>query len=134
MAKTFMQMASEAMAEVPAIPPTEAYRRIHADPNTLVIDVREVADRRATGTPAGAVPITGHYLAMRADQELPADWTDARLQDRARPVVMICGAGPLSAMGARTLKDMGFTDVSYVEGGIVAWQEAGLPTEPPSDL
>ncbi len=133
MAKTFMQMASDAMAEVPAVAPAEAYRRIQGDPDTLVIDVREVADRRATGTPVGAVPITGHYLAMRADQELPADWTDARLQDRSRPVLVICGAGPLSAMGARTLKEMGFTDVSYVEGGMAAWQKAGFPTEPPSD-
>jgi rhodanese-related sulfurtransferase len=37
--------------------------------------------------------------------------------------------GPLGALGGKLLKDMGFTDVSFLEGGIQAWQDAGLPTE-----
>ena len=32
-------------------------------------------------------------------------------------------------MSAKTLKDMGFTNVSYLEGGIEAWKQAGLPVE-----
>ncbi len=37
-------------------------------------------------------------------------------------------AGPLSAIAAKTLQDMGFTNVRYIEGGIEAWKGAGLPT------
>ena len=39
----------------------------------------------------------------------------------------------MSALAAKTLKEMGFTDVAYLAGGIQAWKDAGLPTEPPSD-
>ena len=133
MAKTFGQMASEAMAAVPAVSPEEAQRRIAENPDTLIIDVLDLADRRALGQPIGAVPISAGMLAVRADQELPAEWTDARLQDRSRPVITICATGELSAIGARTLQEMGFENVAYVAGGTVGWREAGLPTEQPQD-
>ncbi|MCH8297403.1 MAG: rhodanese-like domain-containing protein [Chloroflexi bacterium] len=32
-------------------------------------------------------------------------------------------------MGAQILKEMGFTNVTYMEGGMEAWREAGLPTK-----
>ena len=54
---------------------------------------------------------------------------DPRLQDRSRQVVTTCGLGNLAAMGARLLKEMGFTNVPYMEGGMQAWKDAGLPTD-----
>lgn len=42
---------------------------------------------------------------------------------------LLSGLGPLSAIAAKNLKDMGFTNVSYLEGGIQEWKQAGLPTE-----
>ena len=50
MAKTFNQMVTEAMAEVPVISPTEAHRRMKEDPRTLVIDPREAVDIPATAS------------------------------------------------------------------------------------
>jgi rhodanese-related sulfurtransferase len=44
-------------------------------------------------------------------------------------VITHCVIGPLEAMSAKTLKDMGFTNVAYIEGGIEAWKQAGLPGE-----
>jgi hypothetical protein len=49
MAKTFNQMVTEAMAEVPVVNPAEAHQRIQEDPRTLVIDPRDAADIPATG-------------------------------------------------------------------------------------
>lgn len=126
-------MASEAMAEVPSVSPQEARQRLQDDPNTLLIDVRDLDMIRETGIAEGAIPISNGTLPLRADQELPEAYRDPRLQDRSRPVLTICGAGPMSAMGAKTLKDMGFENVASVEGGTQAWQEAGLPTEQPRE-
>lgn len=130
MAKTFTQMAEEAMAEVPGISPAEARKRAQDDPNTLLIAVLDLADRRA-GQPAGAIPISAGMLPVRADQDTAL--RDERLADHSRPIITICGTGQLSACSAKTLKDMGFTNVSYVEGGTVAWFGAGLPLEKPTD-
>ena len=131
MAKTFMQMASEAMAEVPGVSPTEAHKRAQDDPNVLLIAVLDLADRRQIGQPVGSIPISAGMLPVRADQD--TGLRDERLADRSRPITTICGTGQLSACSAKTLKDMGFTNISYVEGGTVAWLGAGLPLEKPSD-
>jgi rhodanese-related sulfurtransferase len=37
--------------------------------------------------------------------------------------------GPNAAIGAKLLKDMGFTNVVYMDGGMEAWKAAGLPTD-----
>ena len=133
MAKTFMQMASEAMAEVPGIGPEEARRRVEQNPDTLLVDVRDRGRIRVTGMAAGAVPISAGTLPVAADQELPEPFRDPRLQGRSRAVITICDLGPMSAISARTLKEMGFADVAYVQGGTQAWKDAGLPVEQPPE-
>ena len=128
MPKTFMQMAKEAMAQVPGIKPEEAHKRMKADSKTVVVDVRDAADTAQTGLVPGSLNISLGMLAVRADREVPETFRHPDLQDRARPVIAICSLGPNSARGARELKDMGFSNVAFVEGGIQAWIEAGLPT------
>jgi rhodanese-related sulfurtransferase len=132
-AKTVMEMVGEAQAAVPGIAPKDAWRRTQADPNVLVVDVRDVAARRASGMVEGAIAVSAGNLPFAADTEVPEDWRDPRLQDRARPVITVCDLGPMSALAARTLKEMGFADVAYLEGGTQAWKDAGLPTAPPTD-
>ncbi len=129
MAKTFGQMVAEAAAEVPGITPAEAQRRIEQDPSTLVVDVRDAADIPFTGIIPGAANISYGALTYKADQEVPEEWRDARLQDRSRPIITTCVVGPLGALGAKLLRDMGFAQVAYIDGGMVGWRNAGLPTE-----
>jgi len=128
MPKTFMQMAKDAMAAVPGIKPEEAYNRMKADPKTVVVDVRDVADTVDTGVVPGSLNISLGMLPVRADQELPEGFRHADLQDRSRPVITICSLGPNSARGARDLKEMGFSNVAFVDGGMQAWTGASLPT------
>lgn len=130
-AKTFMQMVGEAKAGVPAVKPAEAQQRIRQDPDTLVVDVREPAGRGDTGVIPGSVNVPLGELPIKADTELPQNMRDQRLQDRSRPVITTCAAGGQAALAAKTLKDMGFKHVSYVEGGMKGWKDAGLPTDSP---
>ena len=129
MAKTFMQMVGEAQQMVPSVSAEEARRRLDEDPNTLVIDVRDESSIRASGLIPGAAAISAGSLLYKADNEVPEEWRDARLADRSRPIITQCDLGPLSAIAAKNLKEMGFTNVSYLEGGIQGWKQAGLPTE-----
>jgi len=130
MAKTFMQLATAAMAEVPGIKPLEAQLRMEEEQNMLVVDVRDAADTRQTGLIPGALNVSLGMLPIRADLEVPEEWRDQRLQDRSRPVITTCALGPNGARGAKLLKDMGFTDTCYLDGGMQAWVAAGLRTEP----
>lgn len=133
MTKTFGQMVAEAEAEVRGIDAAEARRRMQEDPSTLIVDVRDLADRRASGMVEGAIAISSGTLPIAADTEVPEDWRDPRLQDRSTPVITVCDLGPMSAISAKTLKDMGFENVAYLQGGTEAWKAAGLPTTLPTD-
>jgi rhodanese-related sulfurtransferase len=129
MAKTFRQMVSEAREQVEVLSPQEAQAKMQADPSVVVVDVREPEDVKATGAIPGAMNIPLGVLPLRADTELPENLRDARLQDRSTPVITTCGGGGQAALAAKTLKDMGFTNVSMVDGGTRGWKAAGLPTE-----
>jgi rhodanese-related sulfurtransferase len=123
-------MVTEAMREVPALAAPAAAQQCEADPRILIIDVRDAADIPATGLIAGAAPISLGSLTYKADAEMPETWRDPRLADRARPILLTCYTGEMASLGAKLLKDMGFTNVSLIAGGTVAWKEAGLPMEP----
>ena len=71
MAKTVMQMVGEAQAEVPGIGPEEARRRSQEDPNTLIVDVRDAANRRASGMVEGAIAVSSGTLPFVANTEVP---------------------------------------------------------------
>jgi rhodanese-related sulfurtransferase len=128
-AKTFNQMVDEALAEVPAISPTEARQRIQQEPRTLVIDVRDAADINGTGIIPDAMNISLGTLTYKADNEIDESWREPALKDRARPIITTCEIGPMGALGGKLLKDMGYTNVSILAGGTQAWKDAGFPTK-----
>jgi rhodanese-related sulfurtransferase len=134
MAKTFKQMVSEARQEVQAISPQEAQQRLQSNPNTLVVDVREPNDpsHQSLGDIPGSKDVPLGVLAIRADLEMPESVRDQDLQDRSRPVITTCQGGGQAALAAKTLKDMGFTNVTMIEGGTQGWKDAALPTEQPA--
>jgi len=117
-AKSFMQMVEEARAEVDSLGPTEAQKRLAQDPDALVVDVRDAADVASTGLAPGSVNISLGMLPVKADQELPQELRDPRLQDRSRQLIITCQTGANAARGAKLLKDMGFTNVSLMDGGM----------------
>ena len=129
MAMSFMQIAEEAMAHVEGISAAEVQQRMKQDPNALLVDVRDAADIPSTGLATGGLNISLGMLPVRADLELPEDWREPRLQDRSLPVITACQLGPNGAIGAKILKDMGFANVCYMDGGMEAWKAAELPTD-----
>ena len=128
-ARTFKDMVAEAREEVPALSPEEAQQRAQQDPNTLIVDVRDANDLVGKEVIPGSKNVSLGTLPIKADQELAEELRDPDLQDRSRPIITNCGAGGQAALGAKLLKDMGFRDVSFIEGGMKGWKAAGLPTE-----
>jgi rhodanese-related sulfurtransferase len=57
-------------------------------------------------------------LEIHADQ-LPAD-KDAR-------IVLYCRSGRMSAIAAAALVEQGYSSVYNLDGGMIGWEEAGLP-------
>jgi len=124
-----MQIVEAAVANVEGISPADAQQRLEQDPNALLVDVRDAGDIASTGMVSGGMNISLGMLPIKADLELPEDWREPGLQDRSRQVITTCQLGPNAAIGAKLLKDMGFTNVTYMDGGMEAWKAAGLPTD-----
>ena len=129
MSLSFMQIVEAAVANVEGISPADAQQRLEQDPNALLVDVRDAGDIASTGMVSSGMNISLGMLPIKADLELPEDWREPGLQDRSRQVITTCQLGPNAAIGAKLLKDMGFTNVTYMDGGMEAWKAAGLPTD-----
>jgi rhodanese-related sulfurtransferase len=131
MAKTFMQLANEAMAQAHAVSAEEALLELKDNPNALLVDVRDAEEVAATGLGVRAINAPGRSIAWKACQEFDEEYREPELQDRSRRILATCGSSPCyrGASAANLLREMGFTDVSYVEGGMKALLAAGLATE-----
>ena len=128
MALTFGKLLEEARSNVKGISSIEAKKQIEEKPNTYVIDVQDATDAGACGLIHSSVNISLGMLPIRADLELPEELRNAELADRNRPVLVTCGLGGQAALGAYLLKQMGFTDVAFIEGGTTAWKQEGFET------
>jgi rhodanese-related sulfurtransferase len=125
--KTFRERVHETRRTVTTITPEEARRRLAAGGVTL-IDVGEEWQLRERGTIAGARNITRGELEIKADTE--QERRDPALQDRRQAIILTCGGGGKATLSAAALQEMGFTNVSVIQGGCRGWQKAGFPLEP----
>jgi sulfur-carrier protein adenylyltransferase/sulfurtransferase len=86
-----------------------------------VLDVRE-QDEVDQGIVPGAVHIPRGYLEQRAELAFP---------DKSEPIVIYCAGGVRSAFAAKTLQELGYSDVVSLAGGFGAWKSSGLPWSMP---
>ncbi len=107
MAKTFAQMAAEAMAKVSTMSPGEAQDLLPHDSQALLIGVRDAADIPVAGIVPGGINVSSGMLPVRADLELPEEFRGSCLADRSRQIIATGVLGPTAAIGALRLKAMG---------------------------
>ncbi|MDD9992673.1 MAG: rhodanese-like domain-containing protein [Rhodospirillales bacterium] len=119
-----MQLIGEALAEVSSISVDEALALVDGG-DAVFVDVRERAEHDA-GAIAGAVAAPRGFLEFIADPTTPMH--NAALSSGKR-LVIYCASGGRSALAAKTLQDMGYSEVANLTGGFQAWTEAGGPTE-----
>lgn len=122
LAKGVKQMVADAVSQVRSVAPDEAVELI-GDPEVLFVDVREQQEIAASGAVAGAILVPRGLLEFQADAESLAHNPELL---RGRRLVLYCASGGRSALAAKTLQDMGFSNVQYVPGGFAALKSAGV--------
>ena len=126
-AKTFRERVHEACKSVAMLTPDEAKRLLDAG-GVLLIDVGEEWQLRERGTIPGARNITRGELEIKANTE--EERRDPCLAERQQKIILTCGGGGKATLSAGALQEMGFTDVSVIQGGCRGWQKAGCALEP----
>jgi rhodanese-related sulfurtransferase len=119
MAKSYEEMLDEAREETEQTDPDAVREALESGEGVTVLDVRE-PEEWEEGHIKGAKHLPRGLLELKAADELPD--TNAR-------IITHCASGGRGALTARTLGEMGYTNVANMEGGITAWQEKGYETE-----
>ncbi|MCU0815225.1 MAG: rhodanese-like domain-containing protein [Cypionkella sp.] len=89
----------------------------------ILIDVRELAEVRASGKAKGAEVIPLSVVGLKCDPAQP----DC-LIPRGKPVAVYCASGGRSGMAAATLSRLGYGEV-YNLGGLGDWVAGGGQVE-----
>ena len=100
-----------------SISATELNARLESGDAPVVIDVR-TPEEYVTGHVPGAVNIPFDQVAERIGEV-----------DAPHGVVLYCMVGPRARKGESALLAAGYESVLHLEGGLAAWQAAGLPVE-----
>lgn len=91
-----------------------------AENDVSLIDVRSAQERSSDGYIKGSTLI---------DLRSPDFREKLQALDKNKTIVFYCRAGHRSATAAQEATDMGFKDVYMIDGGLAAWEAAGLPVE-----
>lgn len=100
----------------PSISPMQATLLINRE-DAVVVDVREPGEYSK-----GHIPNSRHIPLAQLDKRLPE--LD-RFKDR--PVIVNCQSGNRAFSACSALRKAGFAKVFNLDGGVSAWEQAGLP-------
>jgi len=112
---TFDQLFSEAKKRVSEVEIADLPTGQQSDQASTVVDVREKNEWDEGHIP-GAIHVPRGYLELRIESAVP---------NKSAPVLLYCAGGTRSVLAARTLQELGYSDVRSVRGGFTAWKDAG---------
>jgi sulfur-carrier protein adenylyltransferase/sulfurtransferase len=118
---SFRELLAQAKNDIQEIDPADAEPRVG---NATFLDVREL-DEYEQGMIPGAVFIPRGHLESQVEN---------KISNRETPIVVYCAGGTRSAFAAKTLQDLGYTDVVSMAGGFGRWKNEGRAWQTPATL
>ena len=114
------ELLKQVQPEIINIDTAELKRRLEQDPNLTLIDVRNPNEINQFG---GTIDAAQNVI-------LPRGWLEFRIGEILRsydqPVVLYCGINQRSPLAAKTLMEMGYSNVSNYADGFFAWRDATI--------
>jgi molybdopterin/thiamine biosynthesis adenylyltransferase/rhodanese-related sulfurtransferase len=120
---SFRDLLSQAKSQITEVTPEDAEKRIAAG-NVLVLDVREPDEHDQ-----GALPNVLHIPRGHLEAQI-----EGKATDRDQEIVVYCAGGVRSAFAAKTLQELGYTNVLSMIGGFGRWKDEGRAWRQPVTL
>lgn len=98
------------------VSPSQATQLINKQ-NAVIVDVREPGEFALGHLPNAKNLPLGNLAAQ----------LDGIAKDKATPVIAVCQSGMRSNRACSAIKKAGYSQVVNLDGGMSAWQNAGLP-------
>lgn len=124
MAVTYSDLIKSVRSQIRVVSLDDLKKRLEEKAPIVLVDVREKDEVRAGFIP-GALSLPRGFLEIQVEQKVP---------DKNANVILYCAGGTRSALAAKTLLDMGYTNVESANPGFVRWKDLGYPIETPPDL
>ena len=121
--KSAQTLVADALREIKTISPSEALQMSN-DGKCNLIDIRDVRELENLGRIENSNHIPRGMLEFWRDPDSPY-FKEGKI-DMNKDMVLFCAGGLRSALATKSLKDMGFTNVSNAEGGFEALKNIGL--------
>lgn len=115
---TAATLVARADARVTALSPEEVARRIKDD-GVLLVDIRDVRERKREGYVPGSMHVPRGMLEFWVDPDSPYHKPELAEADS---LILHCNKGWRSALAAATLLDMGLDNVAHMAGGFDRWR------------
>src|SRR3989475_6966339 len=116
---SYRELLQQVRREIEEIDASRARELLEEPQPPVLVDVRR-RDEWDEGYIPGAIHVPRGSLESRIERAAP---------DRDRPVLVYCSVGERSALAAKTLGELGYTDVASIAGGFTDWKRNGFPTE-----
>ncbi len=121
--KNFVQLINEANEQITTVS-VDDLKSLIDDPKLILVDVQTKEAVEESGMIQNAVHANRGFLEFYFDQRADNPFKKIDVKSDSK-IIIYCGAGGQGALATKTLMDMGFADVSNLEGGSGAWVEAG---------
>jgi len=115
--KSSQTLVSEALKEIKTISPEQALKLTNEGKCNL-IDIREKGELDKMGRVETSNHIPRGMLEFWLDPDGP--YFKSGKLDMTKEMVLFCAGGLRSALAAKSLKEMGFENVSHIDGGFAA--------------
>jgi rhodanese-related sulfurtransferase len=115
----FLKLVDEVRKRVKECTVADARARLDRGEPLYFIDVREDHEF-AKDHARGARHLGKGVLERDIETVVP---------DKRASIILYCGGGYRSILAADALRQMGYTNVVSLDGGIKAWRDAGYPLE-----
>ena len=121
--KSSQNLVEEALKEINTISPEDALKKIN-DNKCNLIDIRDIRELQNSGKVENSIHIPRGMLEFWMDPN-SAYFKEGKI-DMDKELVLFCAGGLRSALGAKSLKDMGFEKVSHIDGGFGSMKNKGF--------
>ncbi|MFB1490458.1 MULTISPECIES: rhodanese-like domain-containing protein [unclassified Thiocapsa] len=123
--KKFLELIKDCLSDVKEIMPWDLEERLAANPDLLLVDVREPDE-------FASMHIEGSLNVPRGILESACEWdyeetVPELVRARDREVVVLCRSGYRSIMAAHAMNLLGYQNVCSLQTGLRGWKDYEQP-------
>jgi len=123
--KKFLELIRESLTDVREIMPWDVEERLAANPDLMIVDVREPYEYQAMHIP-GSVNVPRGILESACEWDYEETLPEL-VRARDREIVVVCRSGYRSVLATHAMQVLGYSQVVSLKTGLRGWNDYEQP-------